>query len=160
VFGVCFAFSTFHMVLGRSVKSVRASCLSIFHALDRFQAGSPSWTVTDVDGISASLVWTSLSQPRDVDICRLPARTRKKFLAFLCVPRLSTITPRAQDLKNLVAATRRFSWLHSARSSSRIQVSPRTIEQGIVDSLLIAYYTLYSLTRNRHRQRTLRDECP
>jgi hypothetical protein len=68
VFGVCFSCSTFRRVLGRSVKSALASCLLTFHDRDRFQAGSPSWTVTDFDSISASLVWTFLSRPQDVDI--------------------------------------------------------------------------------------------
>jgi hypothetical protein len=56
VFGVCFSCSTFRRMLGRSVKSALASCLLTFHVRDRFQAGSLSWIVTDVDSISASLV--------------------------------------------------------------------------------------------------------
>jgi hypothetical protein len=54
--------------VGKICEVCTSECLLTFHVRDRFQAGSPSWTVTDVDSISASLVWTSLSRPQDVDI--------------------------------------------------------------------------------------------
>jgi hypothetical protein len=46
----------FRQGVGKICEVCTSECLLTFHVRDRSQAGSPSWTVTDVDSLSVSLL--------------------------------------------------------------------------------------------------------